>query len=457
MIDDSSITHVADTAFWVAYFREKESQRAAPAFNDPFAALLCGSRGRQIARSIPRAAMTEWGMVVRTTAIDRLIYEALQSGVDTVLNLGAGLDTRPYRMNLPADLQWIEMDFPDIVELKDSKLVEHQPVCRLERVGIDLLDRSSRNTILARYGATSKRTLVITEGVLTFFSIPDAAALASDLHATTPICSWIQDFDNAGQRRLPSGWEEKLKAAPILFKVKDWFEFFEKYGWRPSRVITNFDESLRVNRPYPLDFPYGLILRALPKAMSQKILSLSGAVLMQSVHPIVGCDQIPARLAPPSGLGHSAAESGDTPRDLRIRHKFRLLRLHIGREAGGKLGSVERQEPLLGRKDRRNRCARRRILDQAGDRFAAIRGKCGDIDKAGDTEVVTGFGDDGSTVRMPYEHHGALLRGDDALGCGHIVGQRSCRILHDTDAVAVLLQDPVNALPTRAIDESAVN
>ena len=82
-------------------------------------------------------------MVVRTSAIDRLIYEALQSGIDTVLNLGAGLDTRPYRMNLPADLQWIEVDFPNIVELKNATLVEHRPVCELERVGMDLLDRPS--------------------------------------------------------------------------------------------------------------------------------------------------------------------------------------------------------------------------------------------------------------------------------------------------------------------------
>lgn len=87
-------------------------------------------------------------MVVRTSAIDRLIYEALQSGVDTVLNLGAGLDTQPYRMKLPATLRWIELDFPNIVELKNSKLVEYKPACRLERVGVDLLDRRSRNTLL---------------------------------------------------------------------------------------------------------------------------------------------------------------------------------------------------------------------------------------------------------------------------------------------------------------------
>jgi O-methyltransferase involved in polyketide biosynthesis len=93
MIDDSSVSHVIDTAFWVAHFRAKESQRTAPAFLDPLASILCGKRGLQIARSIARAAMVEWGMVVQTSAIDRLIYEALQSAAwPSFENGGASAD-----------------------------------------------------------------------------------------------------------------------------------------------------------------------------------------------------------------------------------------------------------------------------------------------------------------------------------------------------------------------------
>jgi hypothetical protein len=129
---------------------------------------------------------------------------------------------------------------------------------------------------------------VITEGVLSYFSAHDAAILAEELAAFPSIRFWIQDFDNAGRRRLPRGWAAKLKAAPFLFKVNDWFHFFKQYGWQPCKVITNFEESQRIYRPYPIDFPFGLILRALPEAMSQKILSLSGVVLMQSVAPRSG-------------------------------------------------------------------------------------------------------------------------------------------------------------------------
>lgn len=37
----------------------------------------------------------------RTTMIDRLVHMALARGVDTVIHLSAGLDTRPYRMDVP--------------------------------------------------------------------------------------------------------------------------------------------------------------------------------------------------------------------------------------------------------------------------------------------------------------------------------------------------------------------
>jgi methyltransferase (TIGR00027 family) len=238
--------------------------------------------------------MVSWGVVVRTSAIDRLINEALQTGVDTVLNLGAGLDTRPYRMDLPAHIRWIEIDFPAVIELKNSRLLEHTPACGLERVGLDLLDRSARNELFARYGAVSKNILAIAEGVIPYFSNDDAAALARDLIAVPSIAFWIQDFDNAGKRRLPGNWAKKLKAAPFLFQVNDWFEFFRQAGWRSQRKITSAEESARINRPFPVDFPFGLIARALPRKIRQAILGLSGAVLFDRLKNGMASNAIPA-------------------------------------------------------------------------------------------------------------------------------------------------------------------
>jgi methyltransferase (TIGR00027 family) len=281
MTDDSAITSVADTALWVAAFRAKENRRPDAAFHDPLASILAGDRGARIARSIPHAAMVGWAVVVRASAIDRLISDALRTGIDTVINLGAGLDTRPYRMTLPAEIRWIEVDLPTIVEQKNAKLRDHQPVCRLERIAMDLRDVPARRDLFARVGAKSKNSLVITEGLIPYFSNEDAGVLASDLSTVPSFQLWIQDFDNAGKRGMPRSWTKKLRAAPFLFSVSDWFEFFSKSGWRPREIVTSAEESERLKRPYPFSFPLGLMMHALPKEVRRKILSVTGVVLME--------------------------------------------------------------------------------------------------------------------------------------------------------------------------------
>ncbi len=282
MNDAGVITNVADTALWMAYIRAMENQRAGAVIRDPLAALLAGDRGRKIARSMPHSATTAWGMIIRTSAIDRLILEALPLGVDTVLNLGAGFDTRPYRMELPSGIRWIEVDLPDLIESKNAMLRSHAPVCSVERIGMDLSNRSSRNELFAKFGKEAKNGLVISEGLIPYFSNDAAAQLATDLYGIPSFCRWIHDFDDAGERRkMPRSWAQKLEAAPFLFQVKDWFEFFKQTGWHANKVITSADQSERLDRPFPLAFPLGLLMYALPKSMRRQVLSATGAVMME--------------------------------------------------------------------------------------------------------------------------------------------------------------------------------
>ncbi|MES1195491.1 MAG: class I SAM-dependent methyltransferase, partial [Steroidobacter sp.] len=119
---DNQIRDVSDTALWVAAYRAKESARPDAKFHDPLASVLVGERGRVIAESMPGSGMMQWVMVLRTLAIDRLITHAINTDADMVVNLGAGLDTRPYRLELPTTLHWIEIDFPNIIELKNERL-----------------------------------------------------------------------------------------------------------------------------------------------------------------------------------------------------------------------------------------------------------------------------------------------------------------------------------------------
>src|SRR5262245_36123972 len=114
---------IAETAHWIAAFRAMETERPDALFRDPFAARLAGSRGHDIAAAMtPDMARMSWPPVMRTKLIDSLIEQSLTEGCDRVLNLAAGLDTRPYRLTLPNTLVWIEADLPEIMNEKEGVL-----------------------------------------------------------------------------------------------------------------------------------------------------------------------------------------------------------------------------------------------------------------------------------------------------------------------------------------------
>src|SRR5690349_9287187 len=69
------ITHISDTARWVAQYRAMETERPDAIFRDPFAARLAGEHGRQIVESMPRGKQSAWAMITRTAVFDEIIRD----------------------------------------------------------------------------------------------------------------------------------------------------------------------------------------------------------------------------------------------------------------------------------------------------------------------------------------------------------------------------------------------
>src|SRR5215469_937322 len=97
-----------------------------------------------------------------------------------------------------------------------------------------------------------------------------------------------------------------------------------------------------------------------------------GALCRGWDHPVIGRDQIPARLAAPGGVADRAVECLDAPRDLRVGHEGCVSRGKIGRERLRELLPVEEQEPVDGRQDRGYRRAWGRVGDQCADRLTLV-------------------------------------------------------------------------------------
>jgi len=235
----STVRGISDTARWVAYFRARETERPDALFRDPYAERLAGAHGFQIANSLPDGNKHEWAWTARTYLFDQFLSRAMLEGADLVVNLAAGLDARPYRMNLPSTLQWVEVDLPDIVSYKEEILGNEKPRCRLERVALDLSDVPGRRKLFAELDARGKKVIVASEGLLIYFAAEEVASLAKDLATGQHFQNWIIDLASPGQLRLmqrTSGKQLSEVGAAFKFGPSEGANFFTPHGWEPKDV-----------------------------------------------------------------------------------------------------------------------------------------------------------------------------------------------------------------------------
>jgi methyltransferase (TIGR00027 family) len=235
----------------VAFVRARESERADAIFRDPFARRLGGDRGEQIARANPSGDKMAWTLVMRTYLYDQFITEQIEQGVDLVVNLAAGLDTRPYRMKLPPALRWVEVDLPGVIDYKENILREERPSCQLERVRVDLSNVSARRKLFARLTSQGKKALAVTEGLLIYFSPAEVGVFARDLADAPSFQRWIVDLVSPGLLRLgQKKMSEQLRESGAAFKFgpKEGPDFFLPYGWTPLDVRSLLRTAARFHR-----------------------------------------------------------------------------------------------------------------------------------------------------------------------------------------------------------------
>jgi methyltransferase (TIGR00027 family) len=234
-----TIRHISDTARWAAVYRARETERKNPLFRDPFARRLAGERGEQIANATPFHEKHSWSWVTRTYLFDSIIREQVARSADMVVNLAAGLDARPYRMQLPPSLKWVEVDLPEILAYKEELLKAEKPACMLERVRADLSDGEIRRSLLGRLASEATKVLVITEGLLIYLRAEEVSALAEDLNRFPAFKRWVLDIASPGLlRMLQKNTHQQFgsEVPPLQFAPADGPAFFARYGWNPIEV-----------------------------------------------------------------------------------------------------------------------------------------------------------------------------------------------------------------------------
>jgi methyltransferase (TIGR00027 family) len=272
--NSTEIAHVSDTALMTAACRALETVRADGLVRDPFAEQLAGARGMAIAHGLARLEMMCFGVAIRSRFLDELVMDTVgAAGIATVLSLGAGLDSRPWRLELPPHLRWIEVDFPAMLQYKETILAGVPPKCRLERIAADVNDASGRQSVFAAAGEGP--TLMITEGLLMYLPAETVEALA----AITTVRRWLLDASSPemAERVGMNSYQavENVRAASCL-DGRQTLDVIQRHGWLGIKrrsyindvwaIAAERIQSLFANRPedmpapMPADDPSGVHL-----------------------------------------------------------------------------------------------------------------------------------------------------------------------------------------------------
>lgn len=245
------IRNISDTALWVAMYRAMETERDDAVFRDPYARTLAGKRGEEIMTTVKWAQRHAWSYTARTVLVDTFVKQEVENGADMIVDLAAGLDARPYRMDLPSSLQWIEIDLPDLLSYKDQVLKRDKPVCRLERIPLDLANPAARRGIFDELGRAAKRALIISEGLIVYLTAEEACALARDLAAPPSFQRWATDLVSPALLKMllkQIGSPLGQAGAPLKFGPEEGPAFFEKCGWTATDVRSMLQAAAKLKR-----------------------------------------------------------------------------------------------------------------------------------------------------------------------------------------------------------------
>lgn len=157
--------NVSETLLINVYMRHLDFKGAAPILNDPFSSAVVEQIDYDFAK-FDDARLSKTGTVIRAKFFDdETLRLAAEFDRPVIVQLGAGLDTRPLRLQsaLPS-ATFCDLDLPDVIAVRDALLPKAQNNFSLPR---SMLDLSWMDEIAAKHGSTGY--IFILEGVSMYF------------------------------------------------------------------------------------------------------------------------------------------------------------------------------------------------------------------------------------------------------------------------------------------------
>jgi O-methyltransferase involved in polyketide biosynthesis len=166
-------------------------------------------------------------VALRAKKLDQVAAGFLARHPDAVgLDLGAGLDTRVTRLNVPATVDWYDVDFPAVAAARESVVPRHP---RGHIIGADVRDPGWLDAI-----PTDRPAVIVADGLMGFLSEDEMVSLWNRLinhfpsgelvfNAYTRFAVWVArhargsksvadmiKFPGMDDPRVPESWNPKL-------------------------------------------------------------------------------------------------------------------------------------------------------------------------------------------------------------------------------------------------------
>lgn len=145
MAGNEVLTGIGATSVGVARARAAESRRADRLFDDPYAQDFVDAAGPEVAMMYEDVAALFWAelgdqVALRTRYLDDRLIDTNAAGIRQIVILGAGLDTRAYRLAWRPGTRVAEVDLPDVHAFKDAVLARRRatPAAARTTVSADL-------------------------------------------------------------------------------------------------------------------------------------------------------------------------------------------------------------------------------------------------------------------------------------------------------------------------------
>ncbi|MGH9763671.1 MAG: SAM-dependent methyltransferase, partial [Blastocatellia bacterium] len=170
MEESKSLNLLGRTSKWAAAQRARESPRADRLFEDPLAEAMAGEDGFEMLRRgdevNPQSKKTADLLAVRTRFFDDLIIRSVSDGIRQVVILAAGLDCRVFRLDLPTETEFYELDQKPVIEMKEQVLLSKDARTKCRRVALPVDLRENWVEGLWKAGFRTAPSIWIMEGLL---------------------------------------------------------------------------------------------------------------------------------------------------------------------------------------------------------------------------------------------------------------------------------------------------